>query len=196
VSTAAQSDRSALARVGSAVAERRLDLGLSQRELADKAGVALNTAALLERGQTFPRAANARKLEAALEWPRGTLQEIRRGSPPPPSPPPASPLRPTQPGQPPAGHPAAASRSAQALAIAGGVVGVAATCMNILVARRDDPASAAALRDLDAKLLQLESLLAAGLPEAESFDDTMAVLTDLHRHRDAIRQAAAQSTAG
>src|SRR5271166_4017534 len=83
VTTAASNGVSPLVRVGQAVAERRLDLGLSQRQLADKAGVGLNTAALLERGHTFPRAANARKIEDALQWPRGTLAALRRGGPPP-----------------------------------------------------------------------------------------------------------------
>lgn len=175
----------ALAGVGRVVAERRLELGFnSQRELAEKAGVALSTAAQLERGHTFPRRANARKLEQALQWPSGTLAEIRRG------------------GQPPlttrqAPLPAAIERpgsSAQALAITNGVVGVAATCMDILVRHGgSDPETGKALRELDTQLLQLETLIAASLPHAESFDDTMSALAELHRQRDAIKHAAAQT---
>ncbi len=186
--TAASEDVAPLIRVGQAVAERRIDLGLSQRELAERAGVGLNTAALLERGHTFPRAGNARKIEEALQWPRGTLAELRRGAAPPtptgPAPPPVSagPAVPT---------PMPAPDSAQALAIAKGVVGVAATCMRILTDRGADPAAVQALRDLDAQLLGLETLIAASLPYAESFDDTMSALAELHYHRDAIRHAAA-----
>jgi DNA-binding XRE family transcriptional regulator len=182
--TAASEDVAPLVRVGQAVAEQRIDLGLSQRELAQRAGVGLNTAALLERGHTFPRAANARKIEEALQWPRGTLAELRRGGPAP---------TPTGPVPPPVSAAPAvpAPGSAQALAIAKGVVGVAATCMRILTNRGADPAAAQALRDLDAQLLGLETLIAASLPYAESFDDTMSALAELHHHRDAIRHAAA-----
>src|SRR3954452_22121624 len=70
------------ARVGHAVADRRLEVGFAtQRELAEAAGVALNTAAMLERGRTFPRRSNAHKLERALQWPTGTLAALRRGEP-------------------------------------------------------------------------------------------------------------------
>lgn len=173
----------ALARVGRMVAERRLEVGFnSQRELAERAGVVVSTVGLLERGRTFPNRATARKLEQALQWPIGTLVEIRRG------------------GQPPQTaeqfhsaieHPGG---SAQALAIANGVVGVAATCMDILVRYGgSDPQTSKALHQLDAQLLQLETLIAASLPQAESFDDTMSALAELHRQRDAIKQAAAQT---
>ncbi|MGH3556017.1 MAG: helix-turn-helix domain-containing protein [Mycobacterium sp.] len=175
----------ALAHVGRVVAERRLELGFnSQRELAEKAGVALSTAAHLERGHTFPRRGNARKLEQALQWPTGTLVEIRRGG----EPPLTAEQAPVSAAiEPPGG-------SAQALAIASGVVGIAATCMDILVRHGgSDPEAGKALRKLDAQLLQLETLIAASLPHAESFDDTMSALADLHRQRDAIRQAAAQT---
>lgn len=180
----------ALERVGRAVADRRVDLGLTQRTLAEKADVSLNTAALLERGETFPRAGNARKLEEALRWPRGALAEMRRGAPPPPNdyaPPPTLP-------SPTAIHPgaaAAAGGSAQVVAIAMGVVAVAAACMEILVSRgRSEPDAAHALRQLDEQLLALETVIAASLPQAESFDDTMSALTEVHRQRETIRTAA------
>ncbi|MBY0441722.1 MAG: helix-turn-helix domain-containing protein [Mycobacteriaceae bacterium] len=180
--TAAKGD--GLARVGRMVAERRLEVGFnSQRELAEKAGVALSTAALLERGHTFPNRANARKLEQALQWPTGTLVEIRRGGQPP--------LSGDQPPSAAIEHPGG---SAQALAIANGVVGVAATCMDILVRYGgSDPQTGKALHALDMQLLQLETLMAASLPQADSFDDTMSALAELHRQRDAIKQAAAQT---
>jgi transcriptional regulator with XRE-family HTH domain len=184
VTTPTPQGDAALAHLGRVVAERRLELGFnSQRELAEKAGVALSTAAQLERGHTFPRQANARKLEQALQWPPGALTEIRRGGQPPltagQTPPSAAIERP--------------GGSAQALGIANGVVGVAATCMDILVRHGgSDPETGKALRELEAQLLQLETLIAASLPHAESFDDTMSALAELHRQRDAIRRAAAQ----
>jgi transcriptional regulator with XRE-family HTH domain len=185
VTTPTPQGDAALAHVGRVVAERRLELGFnSQRELAEKAGVALSTAAHLERGHTFPRRANARKLEHALQWPPGALTEIRRGGQPP--------LTAGQ-APPSAAIERAGGSSAQALGIANGVVGVAATCMDILVRHGgSDSETGKALRELDAQLLQLETLIAASLPHAESFDDTMSALAELHRQRDAIRQAAAQ----
>jgi DNA-binding XRE family transcriptional regulator len=190
VAKAKPRSESAQARVvGQAVADRRMDLGLTQKELAEKAGLAMNTAALLERGRTFPRAANARKIEDALEWPRGTIGRIRSGGAAPKSPPARTrAARTVSPTSVPAAPP---SSSAQALAIANGVVGIAATCMKILVRfEGSDPEAGAGLRELDAQLLGLETLIAASLPQAESFDDTMSTLAELHRHRDAIRQAA------
>ena len=49
----------------------------------------------------------------------------------------------------------------------------------------------ALLRDLDTQLLGLETMIAASLPHAaDSFDDTMLALAEVHRHRDALKAAA------
>jgi transcriptional regulator with XRE-family HTH domain len=172
----------AIARVGRAVIGRRLELGLaSQRELAEKAGVALNTAAQLERGHTFPRRANAHKLEQALQWPAGTLTALRRGETPP--------TVPTH--TPPPASPSPSTTSVHAVAIAGAVVNIAARCTEILLRHAaDDPDTAALLRQLDAQLLALETMIAASLPHAESFDDTVSALAEVHRHREALKVAA------
>jgi DNA-binding XRE family transcriptional regulator len=185
---------SANARVGRAVADRRLDVGFaSQRELAEAAGVALTTAAQLERGHTFPRRSNAHKLEQALKWPPGTLAAIRRGEPvpgepPPPTAPAATVVAVPQP-------PSPAVSSVHAVAIAGGVVNVAARAIQILLRHAaDDPETGAVLRDLDAQLLGLETMIAASLPHAaDSFDDTMSVLAEVHRHREALKAAAQEA---
>ena len=69
--------------------------------------------------------------------------------------------------------------------------------MNIVVRHTGaDPAAAQALRELDAQLLEFETLIAASLPHAESFDDTMSALAEVHRHREALRQAAGQGGRG
>src|SRR6185295_222705 len=110
----------AIARVGHAVADRRLEVGFAtQRELAEAAGVALNTAAQLERGRTFPRPSNAHKLEQALEWPTGTLAALRRGEPVPGGKPPSTAQAPTAAVAPTASS--GAVSSVHAVAIAGGV---------------------------------------------------------------------------
>lgn len=173
-----------IARVGHAVAERRLECGLTtQRELADKAGVALNTAAMLERGHTFPRAGNARKIEQALNWPAGMLTALRRGEP-----------LPTL-AQP--RPPAPATGGVHAVSIAQGVVKIAGLCAEVLLRNSaDDPPSALLLRDLSDQLLALETMIAASLPHAaDAFDETVAALEEVHRNREALQSAVARSEA-
>jgi transcriptional regulator with XRE-family HTH domain len=161
----------------------------TQRELAEAAGVALNTAAQLERGRTFPRRSNAHKLEQALKWPTGTLAALRRGEPVPGG------SRHQQRRRRPSAAPyRALGRSEQrhAVAIAGGVVNVAARAIQILLRHAADaPETGALLRDLDTQLLGLETMIAASLPHAaDSFDDTMLALAEVHRHREALKAAA------
>jgi DNA-binding XRE family transcriptional regulator len=180
----------ATARVGHAVADRRLEVGFTtQRELAEAAGVALNTAAMLERGHTFPRRSNAHKLEKALNWPTGTLAAIRRGEPVPGGQPPSPTQAPAV--APPPTAPSAAVSTVHAVAIAGGVVNVAARAIQILLRHgADDPETGALLRDLDTQLLSLETMIAASLPHAaDSFDDTMSALAEVHRHRETLKAA-------
>lgn len=171
-----------VARAGRAVADRRLECGLTtQRELADKAGVALNTAAMLERGHSFPRAGNARKIERALDWPAGMLTALRRGE--------ALPT-PAQPRP-----PAPATGGVHAVSIAQGVVKIAGLCAEVLLRdSADDPNSAILLRDLSDQLLALETMIAASLPHAaDAFDETVAALEEVHRNREALQSAVARS---
>lgn len=182
----------ALARVGRAVADRRVDVGLhTQRELADTAGVALSTAALLERGKTFPRPGNRAAIEDALRWPRGTLEALRRGQPVPQEQVPG-PLGEANVGAPVSNGGAAGNR-AQVLALTKGLSDVAATCATILVRYGVQAEAQAALRELDGQLLTLESLISASLPHAgEAFNETLSALVVLHQHRAAIAEAARQ----
>ncbi|MCA2304863.1 helix-turn-helix transcriptional regulator [Mycobacterium intracellulare] len=194
MSASAPSDDSPIERVGKAVADRRVEVGFeTQRELAEAAGVSLNTAALLERGKSFPHRVNRIKFEDALQWPRGTLDALRRGQPIPETAP--------RPAVPPAHAPAAATdprTNLQALGIAKAVAAIAATCTQILVSHNNNPQAKAALRELDDQLLQLESLIAASLPHVggSSFSETMSALTQLHEYRDIIRDAAAVPAEG
>ena len=72
------------------------------------------------------------------------------------------------------------------------VVNVAARAIQILLRHAaDDPETGALLRDLDTQLLGLETMIAASLPHAaDSFDDTMLALAEVHRHREALKAAA------
>ncbi|OBH85141.1 FHA domain-containing protein [Mycobacterium scrofulaceum] len=72
-------------RAGNAVAERRQQLGISQRSL-DRDGI-INAGALInfEKGRSWPRRATLEKLERVLDWPTGHITRIRRGATPPPT---------------------------------------------------------------------------------------------------------------
>lgn len=180
-----------LDRVGRAVADRRVELGLeTQRDLADAAGVSLNTAALLERGKSFPHRTNRIKFEDALKWPRGTLDVIRRGGQAPQSPSPPATPRATGP----AGVSGASRTDLQALTIAKAVAAIAATCTAVLVRERSEQ-SRAMLHQLDDQLLNLESLITAILPHlaGPSFSETMSAAVQLHEYREVIRDAAKQA---
>ncbi|OOK65409.1 hypothetical protein BZL29_7980 [Mycobacterium kansasii] len=67
-------------RAGSAVAERRQELGIAQRSLA-RDGI-INAGALInfEKGRSWPRRSTLEKLERVLEWPTGHITRIRRAA--------------------------------------------------------------------------------------------------------------------
>jgi transcriptional regulator with XRE-family HTH domain len=53
--------------IGDRLKALRIEQALTQQELADKAGIALNTVARLERNETEPHMPTARKLAHALD---------------------------------------------------------------------------------------------------------------------------------
>ncbi|MDO3638129.1 FHA domain-containing protein [Mycolicibacterium arseniciresistens] len=69
-----------LLRAGQAVAERRRELGLSQRDLL-ALGVAKSQGTLVnfENGRTWPRKSSRARLEEVLKWPPGTIAAIVAG---------------------------------------------------------------------------------------------------------------------
>ena len=68
-----------LRRVGRAVAARRGELGLTQQDLADAAGVDLKTVYNLESGTRWPIAKTRAAITAALGWPPDALGAIAVG---------------------------------------------------------------------------------------------------------------------
>lgn len=194
--TAPASDDAAdptLVRLRDFVARRRAELGLSQRRLAELAGVSLGTATRLERGAGPPRVSTVPKLEDALEWPRGTFQAIRDGEDPPKVPPRgrAQQAAPASPSAASATAMRSATQYGQALSIASAVVAISAICLEVLTSELNEPAArVAALNELDANMRQMESLIAASLPDAESFDDAIAVMREVHESRESIQKAA------
>ena len=68
--------------VGEAVSARMKELGLRQRDVADKADVGLSTVQELAKGKARER--NPKTLSAvsnALDWPSGRIAAIARGKP-------------------------------------------------------------------------------------------------------------------
>jgi len=70
-----------VARAGSAVAARRVELGLSQRELAKRKIITAPALSAFERGRSWPRERTRHTLEELLQWPAGTIAAIRAGAP-------------------------------------------------------------------------------------------------------------------
>lgn len=65
---------------GYAVAVRREQLGLTQRDLSDDKTISQSVLVAFERGRSWPRESTRTKLERRLQWPRGTLELIRTGA--------------------------------------------------------------------------------------------------------------------
>jgi transcriptional regulator with XRE-family HTH domain len=70
-----------VARAGTAVAVRRVELGISQRELARKKVITAAALIAFEKGRAWPRERTRATLEELLHWPAGTIAQIRAGAP-------------------------------------------------------------------------------------------------------------------
>lgn len=189
-----------LVRIGRAIEEHRGSL--TQVELAQEAGVALNTVALLERGKQMPWPQNRRKIETALGWPTGTLTAMLiDGAPAPPlrNQPEAvkTDTRQVQPPQPPSNATAPLARTPAAvmlniaLDVALEATTLVTTCSELVsMYGGSGPDTAAAIAELDRLTQSLEATVAAAIPaalqEAESgelVDQLIAVLTEMRRSR-------------
>lgn len=67
--------------VGRAVYQRRVELGMErQQDLADQAGIHINTVGRVERGVPSTRKSSTwPKIEAALRWPAGYISKLAGG---------------------------------------------------------------------------------------------------------------------
>jgi transcriptional regulator with XRE-family HTH domain len=74
-----------LQRVGSAIAARRRELGFTQEEFAAEKILSVAPLIAIEKGRSWPHASTRAKLEAKLQWPAGTIDNIRSGLATPPS---------------------------------------------------------------------------------------------------------------
>ena len=68
-----------IARAGAAVAARRRELGISQRELARQKIITAPALIHFEKGRSWPRERTRHTLEELLQWPAGTIARIRAG---------------------------------------------------------------------------------------------------------------------
>jgi transcriptional regulator with XRE-family HTH domain len=66
-------------RVGQAIAERREELGLTQRFLAREKVVNASVLGNIEKGRSWPRSSTQARLEQVLRWPRGEISRIAAG---------------------------------------------------------------------------------------------------------------------
>jgi DNA-binding XRE family transcriptional regulator len=175
-------------RIGRAIEEHRGEL--SQMELAQKAGVALNTVALLERGKTMPWPTNRRKIETALGWPTGTLTAMfSDGAPAPPLPSETEKTTTTQP-EPQTPPPSTADRDAAILNIALHTTYVLDTCSELVLRYGGSgPDTGAAIAELDRQTQALEAIIAASYPSFltddsdQLFKQIVTVLTELRSVR-------------
>ena len=67
------------ARAGEAFAERRQELGITQRDLARKGIITASSLIAFEKGRSWPRERTRATLEEIVQWPAGTLAAIRAG---------------------------------------------------------------------------------------------------------------------
>ncbi len=70
-----------IARAGAAVAARRRELDIKQRNLAKYKIINAGALIAFEKGRSWPRERTRAKLEELLQWPAGTIATIRYGGP-------------------------------------------------------------------------------------------------------------------
>jgi transcriptional regulator with XRE-family HTH domain len=72
-------DAVGVARAGAAFADRRAELGISQRQLAAMKIIGAPNLIAFEKGRSWPRERTLAKLEQVVHWPPGTLAKVRAG---------------------------------------------------------------------------------------------------------------------
>ena len=68
-----------MVRAGAAAAARRRELDISQRSLAGDGIINAGALIAFEKGRSWPRERTRAKLEEVLEWPAGTISQLRQG---------------------------------------------------------------------------------------------------------------------
>jgi transcriptional regulator with XRE-family HTH domain len=166
-----------VARAGTAVAARREELGISQRELARRKIITAPALIAFEKGRAWPRERTRHTLEELLQWPAGTIARIRAGA----QPPDAAPSAPT----------------------ADGEVSLVADALELALARFDDaigqlpapgnPGFAQRAAIILADLHKLEALAARAVPHSHGSPAVIKALSAVRRRYDDLMCQAADS---
>jgi ribosome-binding protein aMBF1 (putative translation factor) len=166
-----------VARAGIAVAARRGELGISQRELARRKIITAPALIAFEKGRAWPRERTRHTLEELLQWPAGTIARIRAGAPPPDA----------APGGP----------------IAEGEVSLVADALELALTRFDDaierlpapgdPRFAQRAAAILADLHKLEGLAARAVPHSQGSPAVIKALGAVRRRYDELMCQAASS---
>jgi transcriptional regulator with XRE-family HTH domain len=165
-----------IARAGAAVAARRRELDIKQRNLAKYKIINAGALIAFEKGRSWPRERTRAKLEEVLQWPAGTIATIRYGGPVPG----AAPEPPTDDG---------------AASVIVGAVDVAMKTFSAAIESLppgDDPQFAARATVILADLRKLEAVVARAAQRSRGTPDVvLALRTVRRRYEDLMFRAAA-----
>jgi len=166
-----------VARAGIAVAARRGELGISQRELARRKIITAPALIAFEKGRAWPRERTRHTLEELLQWPAGTIARIRAGAPPP--------------------------DTTRGGSIADGEMSLVADALELALTRFDDaieqlpaprdPGFAQRAAAILADLQKLEGLAARAVPHSQGSPAVITALGAVRRRYDELMCRAANS---
>ena len=149
-----------IARAGAAVAARRRELDIKQRNLAKFKIINAGALIAFEKGRSWPRERTRAKLEEILQWPAGTIATIRYGG----QVPGATPEPPTDDG--------AASLIAGTVEVAMKTLGAAIESLPA----DDDPEFSARATVILAELRKLEAVVARAAQHSSGTPDVVLAL--------------------
>ena len=164
-----------IARAGAAVAARRRELDIKQRNLAKFKIINAGALIAFEKGRSWPRERTRAKLEEILQWPAGTIASIRYG------------------GQVPGAAPEPPADDGAASLIAG-TVEVAMTTLGAAIESLpadDDPEFSARATVILAELRKLESVVARAAQRSRGTPDVVLALRTIRGRYDGLTFRAA-----
>jgi transcriptional regulator with XRE-family HTH domain len=164
-----------IARAGAAVAARRRELDIKQRNLAKFKIINAGALIAFEKGRSWPRERTRAKLEEILQWPAGTIASIRYGG----QVPGAAPEPPADDG---------------AVSLIAGTVEVAMTTLGAAIESLpadDDPEFSARATVILAELRKLESVVARAAQRSRGTPDVVLALRTVRGRYDGLMFRAA-----
>jgi DNA-binding XRE family transcriptional regulator len=169
-------DEVGMARAGAAFAARRVELGISQRELAKLKIIGAANLIAFEKGRSWPREMTRARLEQAVKWPPGTLARVHGGRNPPVS-----------------GAIDTSSTDDTSAMVSGAVTLAASQILAAADALPDDhdPAFPERVRAVLADLRTLEPITARAVRSSQGSADVVKVLRQVRRRYDDLMTRAA-----